>query len=170
VSVLPREAVRLGLVAASKEEAILATGRILEELGAVELGYADCMLERERGMSTSLGEGFAIPHGTDESRALINRTALSFAQFPAGVDWEVDRVYVCIGIAARDDEHIEVLASLANVLIEPEQAERLRQASDPDVVLEVLAPALDASVAPEASVQNEAKEAADQSRATVFPG
>ena len=142
MDVLPREAIRLGLPAGSKEDAILAAGRILEELGAVEMGYADAMLERERGMSTSVGEGFAIPHGTDESRQLIHRTALSFAQFPAGVDWGEDRVYVCIGIAARDDAHLEILASLANILIEPDQASLLREASDPDVVLKVLAPAL----------------------------
>ena len=142
MDVLPREAIRLGLPAGSKEDAILSAGRILEELGAVEVGYADAMLERERGMSTSVGEGFAIPHGTDESRELIHRTALSFAQFPAGVDWGEDRVYVCIGIAARDDAHLEILASLANILIEPDQASQLREATDPDVVLAVLAPAL----------------------------
>jgi PTS system mannitol-specific IIA component len=142
MDVLPREAIRLGLPAGTKEDAILAAGRILEELGAVDIGYADAMLERERGMSTSVGEGFAIPHGTDESRELIHRTALSFAQFPAGIDWGEDRVYVCIGIAARDDAHLEILASLANILIEPDQASQLRDASDPDVVLAVLAPAL----------------------------
>jgi mannitol PTS system EIIA component len=143
MDVLPREAIRLGLPAGSKEDAILAAGRILEELGAVDVGYADAMLERERGMSTSVGEGFAIPHGTDESRSLIKWTALSFAQFPAGVDWGEDRVFVCIGIAARDDAHLEILASLANILIEPDQASLLREASDPDVVLRVLAPALE---------------------------
>ncbi len=142
MDVLPPEAIRLGLPAGSKEDAILAAGRILEELGAVEVGYADAMLERERGMSTSVGEGFAIPHGTDESRELIHRTALSFAQFPEGVDWGEDRVFVCIGIAARDDAHLEILASLANILIEPDQASMLREAADPDVILAVLAPAL----------------------------
>lgn len=152
MDVLPREAIRLGLPAGSKEDAILAAGRILEELGAVDAGYADAMLERERGMSTSVGEGFAIPHGTDESRILIRRTALSFAQFPAGVDWGEDRVFVCIGIAATDDAHLEILASLANILIEPDQASQLREASDPDVVLRVLAPALEeASQAPASS-------------------
>jgi PTS system mannitol-specific IIA component len=129
--------------AGSKEDAILVTGRILEELGAVEPGYADAMLERERSMSTSVGEGFAIPHGTDESRTLIRRTALSFAQFPAGIDWDVDRVFVCIGIAARDDAHLEILAQLANILIEPDLAVQLREANDPAVVLSVLGPALD---------------------------
>lgn len=150
MDVLPREAIRLGLPAGSKEDAILAAGRILEELGAVEAGYADAMLERERGMSTSVGEGFAIPHGTDESRTLIRRTALSFAQFPEGVDWGEDRVFVCIGIAATDDAHLEILASLANILIEPDQASQLREAVDPDVVLEVLAPAIsEQSTSPE---------------------
>ena len=145
MAVLPREAVRLGLTAGSIEDAILATGRILEELGAVENGYANAMLEREQSMSTSIGEGFAIPHGTDESRTLIRRTALSFAQFPAGIDWQTDRVFVCIGIAARDDAHIEILARLADIIIQPELASQLRGASDPDLILSVLAPALEGS-------------------------
>lgn len=145
MGVLPREAIRLGLAAGSKEDAILATGRILEELGGVAPGYAEAMLERERSMSTSVGEGFAIPHGTDESRVLIRTTGLSFAQFPVGVDWGEDRVFVCIGIAARDDAHLEILALLADILIQPDQASRLREATDPDVVLAVLAPALEAA-------------------------
>jgi mannitol PTS system EIIA component len=152
VSVLPREAVRLGLRAESKEDAILAAGRILEELGAVEAGYVDAMLEREQSMSTSVGEGFAIPHGTDESRSLIKTTALSFAQFPGGVEWPEDRVFVCIGIAARDDSHMEILASLATILMEPESARQLREARDPDAVLAVLA-ALEPSQPEEASHQ-----------------
>jgi PTS system mannitol-specific IIA component len=153
VAVLPREAIRLGLTAGSKEDAILAAGRILEELEAVDPGYADAMLEREQTMSTSVGEGFAIPHGTDESRTLIHRTALSFAQFPAGVDWGTDQVFVCIGIAARDDAHLEILASLADILIEPDLASQLRTAADPDVVLSVLAPALEDAKAGDAELE-----------------
>lgn len=143
MSVLPREAIRLGMTASSKEDAILIAGRILEGLGAVAPGYADAMLEREQSISTSVGEGFAIPHGTDESRALVHRTALSFVQFPAGVDWGGDRVFVAVGIAARDDAHMEILGQLANILVEPDQATQLREASDPAVVLSVLAPALE---------------------------
>jgi PTS system mannitol-specific IIA component len=158
--VLPPEAVRLGLSAGSKEDAILAAGRILQELGAVEPGYVDAMLERERGMSTALGEGFAIPHGTDESRVLIRRTALSFAQFPAGVDWGSERVVVCIGIAARDDEHIEILGQLANVLIQPDLAARLREAATVPEVLEVLA--LEDDV--------DKKEDGHQDRSAALPG
>lgn len=143
MGVLPREAIRLGMTAGSKEDAILIAGRILEELGAVAPGYADAMLEREKSISTSIGEGFAIPHGTDESRSLVQRTALSFVQFPAGIDWDGDRVFVAIGIAARDDAHMEILGELANILVEPDQAAQLREASDPAVVLSVLGSALE---------------------------
>ncbi|HEY8870184.1 MAG TPA: PTS sugar transporter subunit IIA [Candidatus Limnocylindrales bacterium] len=143
MNVLVRDAIRLGSIASSRDDAILQAGRALEETGAVDPGYADAMLERERGISTSVGEGFAIPHGTDESRVLVRRTALSFIQFPAGVDWDADRVYVCIGIAARDDAHLGILAQLADTLIEPELAARLREATDPDEVLAILEPALD---------------------------
>jgi mannitol PTS system EIIA component len=151
MGVLPIEAVRLSLTAGSKEDAILATGRILEELQAVAPGYADAMLEREQIISTSVGEGFAIPHGTDESRVLIHRTALSFAQFPAGVDWETDRVFVCIGIAARDDAHLGILGRLADILIQPDLAGQLREATDPAVVMSVLGPALEEEASTEAT-------------------
>jgi PTS system mannitol-specific IIA component len=159
--VLAAEAVRLGLSASTKEDAILITGRILEELGAVDIGYADAMLEREQGMSTSLGEGFAIPHGTDESRVLIHRTALSFAQFPDGIDWGTDRVVVCIGIAAKDDEHIEILGQLANILIQPELAAQLREAQTPAAVLQVLALTSD---------DQDTKETGHQERTAALPG
>ena len=153
-SVLPREAVRLGQTAETREDAVRLTGRVLEELGAVDRGYADAMVERERSISTSVGEGFAIPHGTDESRVLVRRTALAFVQFPAGVDWDSDRVFICIGIAAKDDAHLDVLSRLAEIIIQPELAARLREAPDADAVLGVLAPAFDP--APEATAQTKA--------------
>ena len=141
--VLSREAVRLGQTAGSRDEAILEAGRILEELEAVAPGYAAAMLEREHGVSTSVGEGFAIPHGTDESRDLVRRTALSFVQFPAGVAWDNadDLVYVAIGIAAHDDAHLGVLARLAEILLQPDLAARLRHPTDENDVLSVLEPA-----------------------------
>ena len=56
-SVLPREGVRLGLTAADKWDAIRQCGAVLTELGAVEDGYPDAMLEREKSVSTFIGEG-----------------------------------------------------------------------------------------------------------------
>jgi mannitol/fructose-specific phosphotransferase system IIA component len=135
---LPRDGVRLGLRASDRFDAVRQSGEVLVEIGAVEPPYVDAMLEREEQISTSLGEGFAIPHGTNESRRWIRETRLSFLQFPAGVDWGDDDVIVCVGIAAVGDEHVSLLARLAEVLVVPDQAVRLRSAEGVDDVLSIL--------------------------------
>ena len=84
-ALLPPSGIRLGLTASDRFDAVRQSGQVLVEIGAVEAPYVDAMLERERLISTSLGEGFAIPHGTDESRRYIRETMLSFLQFPDGV-------------------------------------------------------------------------------------
>jgi mannitol/fructose-specific phosphotransferase system IIA component len=137
-ALLPRDGIRLGLKASDRFDAVRQSGEVLVEIGAVEAPYIDAMLERERQISTSLGEGFAIPHGTDESRRWIRETRLSFLQFPDGVEWDDDDVIVCVGIAAVGDEHVGVLASLARVLQVPEQAARLRSAERAEDVLSLL--------------------------------
>jgi PTS system mannitol-specific IIA component/phosphocarrier protein FPr len=137
-ALLPRDGIRLGLQASDRFDAVRQSGEVLVEIGAVEPPYIDAMLERERQISTSLGEGFAIPHGTDESRRWIHETMLSFLQFPDGVEWDDDDVIVCVGIAAVGDEHVGVLASLARVLMVPEQAARLRSAERAEEVLSLL--------------------------------
>jgi len=137
-SLLSSEGIRLGLQASDRFDAVRQAGQVLVDIGAVEPPYVDAMLERERSISTSMGEGFAIPHGTDESRRWIRETRLSFLQFPDGVEWDDDRVIVCVGIAAVGDEHVGVLANLARVLVVPEQAARLRSAERIEDVLSVL--------------------------------
>jgi mannitol PTS system EIIA component len=135
---LPRDAIRLGLRASDRFDAVRQSGDVLVEIGAVESPYVDAMLQREQQISTSLGEGFAIPHGTNESRRWIRETKLAFLQFPEGVDWGDDNVIVCVGIAAVGDEHVSLLARLAQALVVPEQAVRLRSAERVDDVLAIL--------------------------------
>jgi mannitol/fructose-specific phosphotransferase system IIA component len=137
-ALLPPDGIRLGLQASDRFDAVRQSGQVLVEIGAVEPPYVEAMLERERSISTSLGEGFAIPHGTEDSRQWIRETMLSFLQFPDGIDWEDDDVTVCIGIAAVGDEHVGVLANLARVLTVPEQAARLRAAERLEDVLALL--------------------------------
>jgi mannitol/fructose-specific phosphotransferase system IIA component len=136
--VLPVEGIRLGLEAVDKWDAIRQCGAVLLELDAVEAGYPETMLEREKSVSTFIGEGVAIPHGTDQSRALVKNTTLGVLQFPSGVDWDGQTVRICVAIAAKGDEHVTVLSALAQILMVPEQAERLRSSSDPNAVRELL--------------------------------
>lgn len=142
-SILSADAVRLGLTAADKEDALRQCGAVLVEIGAVGPAYADAILEREQSVSTYMGEGVAIPHGTDASREHINRAALAFLQFPDGVDWNGNDCRVCIAIASRSDEHIGILQSLAMVLTDGESAARLRETTSVEEVLSLLAPTPD---------------------------
>jgi mannitol/fructose-specific phosphotransferase system IIA component len=136
--VLSAEAVRLGLTATDKEDALRQCGAVLVEIGAAGPAYADAILEREQSVSTYMGEGFAIPHGTDASRVHINRAALAFLQFPDGVDWNGKECFVAIAIASKSDEHIAILQSLAMVLTDKESAQRLRETTSVAEVLELL--------------------------------
>lgn len=133
--------VLLDEAAADWEAAVRRVGQVLVDDGAVEPGYVDAMVERERSVApTFVGEGVAIPHGTLASRSLIVRDALCVVQYPGGVDWQGDRVVLCIGIAARDDSHVPILAQLAELLMEPDRAAALRNAGSATEVLALLTP------------------------------
>lgn len=136
--VLNRDSIHLGLDAPDKTEAIRLCGEALLAVGAIQAPYAQAMFTRENEVSTYLGEGFAIPHGTNESRQWINRAALGFLQFPNGVDWDGETVHVCIPIASNSDEHVGILGALAGVLMDPDAAEKLRTTDSVDEVLALL--------------------------------
>ncbi len=133
-------AIRLAERAADKSEAIRLCGQALVDSGAVEPAYVPAMLEREASISTYIGEGVAIPHATLAGKDAVLRDALCFLRFPDGVDWDGAQVTVCIGIAARGDGHVEILAELAQILLDPERAHALREAEHPDTVLRMLTP------------------------------
>ena len=104
----------------------------------MEEAYIDTMIERERSISTYVGEGVAIPHGTLAAKEAVRHDAISVVRFPAGVDWDGDRVTVCIGIAARGNGHVALLAQLAEILMEPDQAQALREATEVAEVVRLL--------------------------------
>lgn len=136
---LTGDAIRLQERAGSRDEAIRRCGEVLVEVGAVAPAYVDAMLAREQSVSTYIGEGVAIPHGTLNSKESVRRDALAVLRFPDGVDWDGFDVRVCVAIAAAGDGHIDILASLAEVLMDPSRASALRNATDIDQVLQLLA-------------------------------
>jgi mannitol/fructose-specific phosphotransferase system IIA component len=153
--VLAPGSIRLGQHAADKWDVLRRSASVLVEAGAVEAGYGDAMVDRENSVSTYLGEGVAIPHGTNESRPLVHRTALGFLQFPDGVDWGLpggEQVVVAIPIAAVGEEHLTVLAALAEVLVDPDRAAALRGAGSADDVLAILRASGDANSEREGAV------------------
>jgi len=145
-ALLAPAAVRVAERAADRDAAIRRCGEVLVEVGAVEPAYVEAMLERERSVSTYVGEQVAIPHGTLAGKQTVRRDALAVLRFPAGVDWGGPTVTVCVAIAARGGGHIAILAELARILLDPDRARALRAATDPDEVIRLLRPADDAAV------------------------
>ncbi|MEZ7131144.1 PTS sugar transporter subunit IIA [Nonomuraea sp. AD125B] len=135
---LDPRAVLLHERAPDREAAIRRCGRALVEVGAVTEPYVAAMLERERSISTYVGEGVAIPHGTNASKDAILRDALCFVRFPDGVDWDGEQVTVCVGIAAREGGHVPLLAALAEILMDPDRARTLREATEVAQVMKEL--------------------------------
>jgi phosphocarrier protein FPr len=139
MDILTKDNVRLNVQASDKQEAIRMSGEILVEAGYVAPAYVDGMLNREKTMSTYIGNGVAIPHGEFEDREIIYSTGLSVLQFRQGIEWEAGELaHLVIGIAATADEHLVVLSNLAEVLEDPESADNLAQTDDPMVIVERL--------------------------------
>ena len=139
MAVITAELVRLCARADSKEEAIRQAGALLVENNRVTPAYVEGMLARERIMSTYLGNGIAIPHGQYDNLADVLQTGISVVQFPAGIEWEEGEwAYLVIGIAATANDHVGVLANLAQVVEEPQEAERLARATDPMLIVDRL--------------------------------
>ncbi|WP_030454499.1 PTS sugar transporter subunit IIA [Herbidospora cretacea] len=123
-------AIRLDCVAVDRDDAIRQCGETLVAVGAAAEPYIAAMLERERTLSTYVGEGVAIPHGTLQAKEVVHRDAVCVLRFPAGVDWDGERVNLCVGIAAKGDGHVRLLAELAEILMDPDAAEALRETAD----------------------------------------
>lgn len=108
---------------------------MLLESGATDEEYVAAVHERESSVATYIGEGVAIPHRTDASRAHVRRSALAVIGFPAGVEWDGERVTLCVGIAAKGSEQVGVLSALPKVFMDPKKAAALRATTGPETVL-----------------------------------
>ena len=139
MTILSKDRISLRASATDKLDAIRKAGELLVKTGCVQPEYIDGMLKREESMSTSLGNGVAIPHGVYENRDHILHTGISVLQLTEAVEWDDgDPVVMVIGIAASGDEHVGVLANLAEVIDNEETLAELLKTNDPDVIVKHL--------------------------------
>ncbi|WP_272525592.1 PTS mannitol transporter subunit IICBA [Providencia sp. PROV196] len=134
--------IHLNLSAQNKTQAIQFAGQKLVEGGYVEPDYIEAMLAREKLTSTYLGESIAVPHGTIEAKDRVLKTGIVICQYPEGVQFgeEPDEIArLVIGIAAQNNEHIEVITRITSALDEDGVIERLCETQDVQEVLEILA-------------------------------
>ena len=136
--VLSREAIVLGGQARDRDAAITEAGRLLVASGAVDEAYVEAMHERETSVSTFMGNGLAIPHGTNEAKSLIRQTAISFIRYDEPIDWKGSPATYVVGIAGAGDAHLTVLQALAGAFTDDASIAALDAAQSPDDVLAVL--------------------------------
>lgn len=124
--------------ARSKDDAIREAGLLLVEAGAVGPAYIDSMYERERSVSTYMGSYLAIPHGTNESKEAIRRSALSVVRYDSPIDWDGKEVRFVVGIAGIEGGHLDILSRVALVFADSREVDRLLAAESAAALLELL--------------------------------
>ena len=136
--ILTPETIELKAKLGSQEEAIRRAGALLVANGNVEDRYIDSMLEREKSVSTYMGNAVAIPHGTNDSKRWITRSGLSVVTVPDGVEYGDGEVaHLIIGIAGKGDEHLDILSRISLVVSEAENVERIMQAETKEELIAI---------------------------------
>ncbi|AKX34311.1 PTS system, mannitol-specific IIA component [Spiroplasma litorale] len=122
-SILKKENIKINQSAKDKYDAIKQCGKLLEELGYIENKYIESMLEREKKYSVYIGNYLAIPHGMNDE-GVIN-DGIVIIHFKDPIDYDSNPVHFFIGIAAKSDNHVEILANIAEKMMDIEYVENL---------------------------------------------
>ena len=133
----PQNVVAAG-VATTRDEAIREAGALLVTAGAVKQEYVDSMFERENSVSTYMGNFLAIPHGTNDAKESIVRSALSLVRYADPIDWDGQPVKFAVGIAGLNNEHLEILSKIAIVFSDEDEVQKLLDAGSADEIFALL--------------------------------
>ena len=87
--------------------------------------YIDAMFEREKSVSTYMGNLLAIPHGTNEAKDSIKSSALSVVRYENPIDWDGNEVRFAIGIAGYEGGHLEILGKVAVIFSDMDEVDKL---------------------------------------------
>jgi mannitol PTS system EIIA component len=136
--VLTLSQVKVPGTARTKDDAIREAGEILVNAGAVTADYIDAMFEREKSVSTYMGNYLAIPHGTNESKDTIKRSALSVVRYDEPIDWDGNEVRFALGIAGYEGGHMDILSKVAILFSDTDEVDKLIAAGSAEEVYDLL--------------------------------
>ena len=136
--ILTLSQIRVPGTASSKDDAIREAGQILVDAGAVSPAYVDAMFDREKSVSTYMGNYLAIPHGTNEAKDTIVKSALSVVRYESPIDWDGNEVRFAVGIAGLNNGHLEILGKIAIVFADTDEVDKLIAAKSAEEVYELL--------------------------------
>jgi PTS system mannitol-specific IIA component len=136
--ILTLSQIRVPGIAGSKDDAIREAGQILVDAGAVSPAYVDAMFDREKSLSTYMGNYLAIPHGTNDAKDTISKSALSVVRYESPIDWDGHEVRFAVGIAGLNNGHLEILSKIAIVFADTDEVDKLLAASSAEEVYDLL--------------------------------
>ncbi len=128
-AILSLDSIVLAGDATDRDSAIDEAGALLVSTGAVDGGYVGSMHDREKSVSTYMGNLLAIPHGTNDAKSMIKRSAISVVRYPHSIEWNGNPVRFVIGIAGANNEHLELLSKIAEVFLDSEAVAKLERAT-----------------------------------------
>ncbi|MFW2176621.1 MULTISPECIES: phosphoenolpyruvate--protein phosphotransferase [unclassified Moraxella] len=136
---LDKQAVVMHQSANNKTEALQLLASILVQEKLTTPDYLQGLQDREAQSATYLGQGVAIPHGTPASRDAILQTGVRLVHFPKGLVWDEQGnvVHLAVVIAAKSDEHLQVLQQLTKALRD-DVSESIQTANTADEILAIL--------------------------------
>lgn len=137
-NILVPEGIILNQKSVTKEEAITAAGQLLTDLGYVDKEYIPLMLEREKIVTTYIGMGLAIPHGTTHDEGIIHKTGIVLIQYPEGIDFGDEKAQLVIGIAGKGGEHMEILSKICTALEDETILEKMKTTDDKEWIIKQL--------------------------------
>ncbi|GEM04850.1 mannitol-specific phosphotransferase enzyme IIA component [Halolactibacillus miurensis] len=129
--------IEIGVSLNTKEEAIRYAGKVLLDNGYIEAAYIDKMIERDKVSTTYIGNKVAIPHGTEDAKESVEDTGLSIVITKDSVSFDGNDVNILIGIAAKGNEHLEILSKIAIVCSEDENIERIIHAQSKQEIIDI---------------------------------
>lgn len=136
---LIKDAMIMDLQATTKKAAIDEMVQKMYDAGRISDidVYKEGILNREAQTSTGLGDGIAMPHAKNSA---VKEATVLFAKSNSGVDYESldgQPTYLFFMIAAPEganDTHLQALAALSRLLIDPDFVAKLKSAKTPEQV------------------------------------
>jgi PTS system mannitol-specific IIA component len=136
--VVSRELIIASGSATTRDDAIREAGNLLLKADAVTGAYVDAMQEREKTVSTYMGNYLAIPHGTNEAKDAIAHSAVSLVRYENPIDWGGQDVRIVVGIAGINDEHLDILSKIAIIFSDEDEAQKMLDATTVDELYQLL--------------------------------
>jgi mannitol/fructose-specific phosphotransferase system IIA component len=120
----------VNLPSEDRESCVKRCGKILLDNGYIKEHYIEGMLVREKTASTAIGTRMAIPHAEKEYKKDIIKNGLVLLTYPDGIDWGGQEVNIVIGIAAKNDDHVDILGDIVDAIDNEEDVDLFLKISD----------------------------------------